>query len=120
MQKRLLNKFFKIRNRCQNPYNVSFPKYGGRGIGVCQEWLEDRDAFISWAMSNGYRPGLHLHRIDNNKGYSPDNCIFITAREHKAYHSNKKDMNRGMACPIKQDERPEWPAPKGWKGIRGR
>lgn len=58
--------------------------YAGRGITVCDEWQEFLP-FYEWAMANGYKHGIgrkkqSLDRIDNNKGYSPDNCRFTDAR----------------------------------------
>ena len=56
----------------------SYRNYGGRGIKVCDEWLNDPNAFYAWALTNGYRVGLQIDRKDNNAGYSPDNCWFVT------------------------------------------
>lgn len=64
--------------RCYSPACKAFEDYGGRGITVCQEWLDDIFAFRSWAMLNGYETGLQLDRIDNNGNYEPDNCRFVT------------------------------------------
>jgi len=51
--------------------------YQDRGISVCQEW-QDRNIFFSWALANGYQDNLELDRIDNYKGYQPDNCRWVT------------------------------------------
>ena len=67
-------------HRCTNSNNKRYKNYGGRGIGVCAEWLSDRVLFLKWAFANGWVKGLQLDRIDNNKGYSPDNCRFVTAK----------------------------------------
>lgn len=66
-------------SRCENPLDSSYLDYGGRGITVCHEW-HDRDTFIAWAKRNGWRKGLQIDRKDNNRGYSPDNCRFVTAK----------------------------------------
>lgn len=60
-------------NRCSNSKVDSYPLYGGRGIVVCDEWKRF-EPFYEWAMNNGYSEVLSIDRIDNEKGYSPDNC----------------------------------------------
>lgn len=65
-------------SRCNNPKNKSFKNYGERGIQVAKEWLDDFVIFRDWALQNGYKEGLSLDRIDVEKGYSPDNCRWVT------------------------------------------
>ena len=67
--------------RCYNPKHVHYASYGGRDIEVCSLWKKDKKEFFSWAMNNGYDASLQIDRIDNNKGYSPENCRFVTATE---------------------------------------
>lgn len=67
-----------MRERCHNPHAQNYRWYGERGIAVCEEWRRDYLTFAEWARSNGYEPGLQLDRIDNERGYSPDNCRFVT------------------------------------------
>lgn len=64
-------------DRTSNPKNSSYKNYGGRGITVCSEW-KNANAFILWAKSNGYRDDLLLDRSDNDEGYSPQNCRFVS------------------------------------------
>ena len=76
--------------RCEDSSNEFYHNYGARGITVCDEWHGDDgfDNFYDWAMSHGYKRGLTLDRIDNNKGYSPDNCQFVTM---KCQSNNKRN-----------------------------
>ena len=62
-----------MKERCNNPNADNYKWYGGNGISVCDEWNEFKQ-FYDWAMRNGWRDGLSIDRIDNSKGYSPDNC----------------------------------------------
>ena len=68
-----------MKARCYIPSHKGYPRYGGRGITVCDEWKNDFQAFYDWAMTTGYdenapKGQCTIDRIDNDKGYSPDNC----------------------------------------------
>lgn len=78
-------------SRCSNPNNRAFKDYGGRGISVCDEWSQDFAAFREWSESHGYARGLQIDRIDNELGYSPDNCRFVPCQTNQRNRrSNKK------------------------------
>ena len=70
-----------IIQRCTNPRNPAYERYGARGITVCDEWRKIR-AFRQWAYANGYAPHLTIDRINNDDGYSPGNCRWVTIKEN--------------------------------------
>lgn len=70
-----------MRNRCSNPNQKNYRLYGGRGIKVCEEWLNSFEAFYTWALNNGYSAKLTIDRKDNDKGYTPENCRWVTQAE---------------------------------------
>lgn len=69
-------------HRCYNHNNKHYATYGGRGIIVCDEWLDSLVSFVEWAENNGWKKGLSLDRIDNDKDYNPENCQWITRSEN--------------------------------------
>lgn len=65
-----------IKRRTLDTQYIGYKNYGGRGIEMCEEWV-NYDAFEKWAISCGYKEGLTIERINNDLGYSPDNCCFM-------------------------------------------
>lgn len=81
--------------RCYYQKNTRIKKYyyQDRGITVCDEWLGNNGFinFYNWAMQNGFSPNLTIDRIDNNKGYSPDNCRWV---DYKTQRANQRPAQR--------------------------
>ena len=84
---RLYKVWDNMKARCYNPKHTSYYLYGGRGITMCDEWKNDFDSFAKWALEHGYNENAPkgectIDRIDNNKGYLPDNCKWVTIGEN--------------------------------------
>lgn len=71
----------KMKSRCYSQNEKCYKDYGGRGIEVCKEWLDDFNAFYDWAISHGYTDELSIDRIDVNDNYTPQNCRWATRKE---------------------------------------
>lgn len=91
---RLYHVWSSMKARCNLVTDHRYKNYGARGIKVCDEWIDDFQAFYEWAVANGYNDEAPfgqctIDRIDNEKGYSPDNCRFVTIQEQQ---KNKRPM----------------------------
>jgi hypothetical protein len=85
----LYNSWQNMKSRCLNPNNPKYNRYGGRGINICDDWLTI-EGFVEWSINNGWKKGLTLDRIDNDKGYTPSNCQWITACANSRKKSTTK------------------------------
>jgi hypothetical protein len=113
-----------MKNRCYYKNSGSYSRYGARGVEVCQRWLigeNGKSGFICFLEDMGKRPqGTTLDRIDNDRGYSPDNCRWADGITQKL---NKKAISRleynGVSLTV-----PEWAYLSGmdyrgfWKRLK--
>lgn len=99
---RLDNIYYGIRKRCYNITDPAYKWYGGRGIKMCGEWLNDKRIFFDWALGNGYNKKLSIDRIDNNGDYAPENCRWVSAEiQAKNRRSNHILVYNGESHNIK-------------------
>lgn len=87
---KLRHVYYDMLKRCHGPKNKGYARYGARGITVCEEWRNDCCVFYRWAKENGYKEGLTIDRIDNNKGYCPENCRWTTWKVQTANRGNTR------------------------------
>lgn len=86
---RLYKVFNSLKQRCLNPNNKGYKNYGGRGITVCNEWLDKKNGFVNfynWAIASGYDENAKfqectIDRINVNGNYEPKNCRWVTNKE---------------------------------------
>jgi len=90
---RLYNIWCGMKTRCYNVNDVVYPRYGGRGITICDEWRADFDAFRDWSVANGYTDSLTIDRYPDNSGnYEPGNCRWATYAEQSRNHSRNRPI----------------------------
>jgi hypothetical protein len=98
---KLYNVFSSMLQRCTNPNDNRFVDYGGRGITVCEEWINNKQSFLDWSIVNGYESGLTIDRINNDKGYEPSNCRWTTrsiqSRNTRVIQKNNTSGYRGVS-----------------------
>lgn len=99
----LYETYLEMIGRCHRPTHKRYGDYGGRGIRVCQRWL---DSFWNFVDDMGSRPrGLTLERVNNDRGYEPENCRWASYsdqarnRRHSAYAGSRQDPQTGRFLP---------------------
>jgi hypothetical protein len=91
-----------MRGRCLVPTNHRYPLYGGRGITICERWMTFQNFYEDMGDPP---PGMSLDRIDNSRGYSPDNCRWATQRQ-QVHNSRSTKLTDADVAAIRLDTRP--------------
>ena len=87
VNERLRKTFSGMCTRCYDKTDKSYRWYGAKGITVCEKWLHRPDLFEKWAYENGYEDTLTIDRMDETKGYYPENCRWISREDNAKYKS---------------------------------
>lgn len=103
---RLYRTWANIKTRCNNDRNPGYCYYGQRGIAMCDEWSNSFENFKDWALSHGYNEELTIDRIDNDKGYSPDNCRWVTCdKQNRNKRNNIYYIYKNRKCCLREISR---------------
>ena len=119
---RLYHIWICMKDRCYNPKNKKYKDYGGRGIAICDEWINDFEAFANWAYDNGYienvpRGECTIDRIDVNSNYCQQNCRWVNQK----VQSNNKRNNHYITYNGETHTVTEWNNILGYKkGVLSR
>lgn len=125
-QTRLYRIWSNMIQRCSNPNNDNYHRYGENGITVCQEWRNYK-TFSQWAFENGYSDKLSIDRIENDKGYCPENCRWVTPQEqtdnrnctrHISYDGKTKTLKRWSEETGIPYNTLQWRIQKGWSSEK--
>lgn len=95
----IYNTWQNMKARCLRRCHPKFSRYGGRGITICQAWL-DIESFYAWSISAGWKPGCTIDRIDNDGNYCPENCRWVSASENSRKKRTTK-INAVQAADIR-------------------
>jgi hypothetical protein len=80
-----------MKKRCYDTKHQSYNYYGGKGVKICSDWLNNFHNFYYWSLLNGYEEGLSIERKDFDGDYTPDNCCWIPKGDQaKNQSSNNK------------------------------
>lgn len=95
METRLHRIWKGMKTRCNNPNRKDYKFYGGRGIKVCDEWINSFALFEKWAIQNGYSDELTIDRIDVNSNYEPSNCRWVDMKIQALNKTNSLPKYKG-------------------------
>lgn len=102
---RLYRIYTNMKTRCLNDKCKFYPRYGGRGISIHEDWLNNFESFMRWSLESGYSSELTIERINNDGNYDPDNCTWIPMSEqHKNKTHNKNRGEKSSTSKLKESD----------------
>lgn len=87
---RIASIFSEMKRRCYNSACDDYYRYGGRGIKICDEWLNNPEKFEEWSLCNGYNEDLTIDRKNNDNDYCPENCRWVSVVVNSKYKSTTR------------------------------
>lgn len=100
---RLKNIYTDMKRRCYVSKREDYHRYGGRGIQICEEWLENPELFEKWSLENGYSEELTIDRINNDGNYEPSNCRWVDFYVQANNRSNNHTLEyKGVSLTMTQ------------------
>lgn len=103
LTKKLQQTLADMKQRCYNENHSHYKDYGGRGIKICDEWLNNSNSFYQWSINNGCKEGLTIDRIDVNGNYEPSNCRWVTFKEQANNRRNTRIVEGKTLLEISQE-----------------
>lgn len=108
---RLYGIWANMKQRCYNPKAPAYKSYGAKGVTICEDWQKDFNAFAEWSLTHGYEDppigaskrwitmnSKTIDRIDATKGYSPENCQWISFQANRERHSGNSEASKNTVC----------------------
>lgn len=92
---RLYSVYIQMKERCLKKNHQNYTDYGGRGIKICNEWLNSYKKFYEWAINTGYKKGLSIDRINVDGNYCPENCRWADRHTQSANKRKYSFNNSG-------------------------
>lgn len=108
---RLYNIWASMKHRVQGKNKKDFIAYKEKEITICKEWANDYIVFKKWALENGYNDTLQIDRKNNDKGYSPNNCRWVTqAVQNRNQRKLRSSNSSGFRGAMFRKDTKKWTA----------
>lgn len=103
--------YHKIKSRCYSPKDTNYCGYGAKGVTMCSSWLGNPEAFITWCLDNGWKPGLQLDKDIlceslgiTPKVYSPETCLFVTQHANLIQSASRSTYGANKNIKFSQED----------------